>query len=194
MTAGIAVFGPSPAAALLEGSKTLSKAFMARHNIPTAAFRSFTASDFDAACEYINSNPFSSGKAVIKANGLAAGKGVLMCETAEQAIAALKAVMVDKEFGSAGDEVVVEEYLEGPEISVLAFCDGYTAIPMPAAQDHKRIGDGDVGLNTGGMGAYAPAPVASKEVMERCVKETIEPTLKGMREDGTSTSSHGSPS
>lgn len=188
LIAGIAVFGPSPAAALLEGSKTLSKAFMARHNIPTAAFRSFTSDQFSEAEAYVRSNPFSSGKAVIKANGLAAGKGVLMPETVEEAIAALKSVMVDKDFGSAGDEVVVEEYLSGPEISVLAFCDGYTAVAMPAAQDHKRIGDGDVGLNTGGMGAYAPAPVATKEVMERCIKETIEPTLKGMREDGTSLS------
>lgn len=157
---------------------------MARHSIPTAAFRSFTADQYAEAEAYIRSNPFTSGKAVIKANGLAAGKGVLLPETDTEAIAALRQVMVDKEFGDAGDEVVVEEYLSGPEISVLAFCDGYTAVPMPAAQDHKRIGDGDVGLNTGGMGAYAPAPVATQEIMERCLKESIEPTLKGMREDG----------
>ncbi|OCF35015.1 phosphoribosylamine-glycine ligase [Kwoniella heveanensis BCC8398] len=181
---GVPVFGPSPAAAMLEGSKSLSKEFMARHNIPTAAFRSFTVNQYQDAVAYIESNPFSSGRCVIKASGLAAGKGVLIPENNEEALAALKSVMVDKEFGDAGDEVVVEEYLTGPEISVLAFSDGYTIIPMPAAQDHKRIGDGDTGPNTGGMGAYAPAPVATKEVMERVVKESLEPTIKGMREDG----------
>jgi phosphoribosylamine--glycine ligase/phosphoribosylformylglycinamidine cyclo-ligase len=168
----------------LEGSKTLSKAFMARHSIPTATFRSFTSSEFSLASSYINSNPFPSGKCVIKASGLAAGKGVLMPSNNTEAIAALKSIMVDKEFGDAGDEVVIEECLVGPEISVLAFSDGYTIVPMPAAQDHKRIGDGDVGPNTGGMGAYAPAPVATGEIMEQCMKEILEPTLKGMREDG----------
>lgn len=181
---GIPVFGPSPAAAMLEGSKSLSKEFMARHNIPTAAFRSFTSTQYEDAVAYIKSKPFTSGRSVIKASGLAAGKGVLIPETDEEALAALKSVMVDKEFGDAGDEVVVEEYLSGPEISVLAFSDGYTIVPMPAAQDHKRIGEGDTGLNTGGMGAYAPAPIASKEIMERCVKDALEPTIKGMREDG----------
>lgn len=185
-TAGIPVFGPSPAAALLEGSKTLSKAFMARHTIPTASFRSFTSSEYTSAASYIQSNPFSSGRCVIKASGLAAGKGVLIPESNEEALQALQSVMVDKEFGEAGDEVVIEEYLAGPEISVLAFSDGYTLVPMPAAQDHKRIGDGDVGPNTGGMGAYAPAPVATQEIMERCVKEALEPTLRGMRQDGES--------
>ncbi|WVW85037.1 phosphoribosylamine-glycine ligase [Kwoniella bestiolae CBS 10118] len=181
---GIPVFGPSPAAAMLEGSKSLSKEFMFRHNIPTAQFRSFTSNQYSQAVGYIQSNPFSSGRCVIKASGLAAGKGVLIPETNEEALEALKSVMVDREFGDAGDEVVVEEYLTGPEISVLAFSDGYTIIPMPAAQDHKRIGEGDSGPNTGGMGAYAPAPVATKEVMERVVKESLESTIKGMREDG----------
>jgi phosphoribosylamine--glycine ligase/phosphoribosylformylglycinamidine cyclo-ligase len=169
---------------MLEGSKSLSKAFMARHSIPTAAFRSFLASQYDDAVAYIRSNPFSSGRCVIKASGLAAGKGVLIPETTDEALAALKSVMVDREFGDAGDEVVVEEYLTGPEISVLAFCDGYSVVPMPAAQDHKRIGEGDVGPNTGGMGAYAPAPVATPEIMERVISESLEPTLRGMREDG----------
>ncbi|WVQ96266.1 phosphoribosylamine-glycine ligase [Kwoniella sp. CBS 9459] len=181
---GVPVFGPSPAAAMLEGSKSLSKEFMARHNIPTAAFRSFTLNQYQDAVAYIESSPFSSGRCVIKASGLAAGKGVLIPENNEEALAALKSVMVDKEFGDAGDEVVVEEYLSGPEISVLAFSDGYTIIPMPAAQDHKRIGEGDTGPNTGGMGAYAPAPVATKEIMDRVVTESLEPTIKGMREDG----------
>ncbi|OCF56793.1 phosphoribosylamine-glycine ligase [Kwoniella mangroviensis CBS 10435] len=181
---GIPVFGPSPQAAMLEGSKSLSKEFMFRHNIPTAQFRSFTSDQYTQAVEYIKSNPFSSGRCVIKASGLAAGKGVLIPETDEEALEALKSVMVDKEFGDAGDEVVVEEYLTGPEISVLAFSDGYTIIPMPAAQDHKRIGEGDTGPNTGGMGAYAPAPVATKEILDRVVKESLEPTIKGLREDG----------
>ncbi|KAK4683789.1 hypothetical protein P7C73_g6436, partial [Tremellales sp. Uapishka_1] len=181
---GIPVFGPSPAAALLEGSKSLSKLFMARHSIPTAAFRTFTLPQYPEAMAYLQSDPFPSGRCVIKASGLAAGKGVLIPETTEAALEALKSVMVDKEFGDAGDEVVIEEFLVGPEISVLAFSDGYTVVPMPAAQDHKRIGDGDQGLNTGGMGAYAPAPIATPEIMERCLKEVLEPTLKGMREDG----------
>lgn len=183
-TVGIRVFGPSPAAALLEGSKSLSKSFMRRHAIPTANFRNFTAAQYDEAVAYVRSGPFHSGRCVIKASGLAAGKGVLLPETTDEAVAALKSVMVDHEFGSAGDEVVVEEYLSGPEISVLAFSDGYTLVPMPAAQDHKRIGDGDQGPNTGGMGAYAPAPVATKEIMARVVKEALEPTLRGMRADG----------
>jgi phosphoribosylamine--glycine ligase/phosphoribosylformylglycinamidine cyclo-ligase len=178
---GIPVFGPSPAAALLEGSKALSKDFMQRHNIPTAAFRNFTLEQYEQAVAYINS---VTTKVVIKASGLAAGKGVLMPETKEEALDALKSVMVDKEFGSAGDEVVIEECLEGPEISVLAFSDGYTVVPMPAAQDHKRIGEGDTGLNTGGMGAYAPAPVATPEIMQRVVKEALQPTIRGMRQEG----------
>ncbi|TXT08834.1 hypothetical protein VHUM_02962 [Vanrija humicola] len=182
--AGIATFGPSPAAALLEGSKALSKEFMARHNVPTAGFRNFTLDQYEDAVAYLKSNPFSSGRAVIKASGLAAGKGVLIPETTEEALAALKSVMVDKEFGDAGNEVVIEEFLTGPEISVLAFSDGYTIVPMPAAQDHKRIGEGDTGLNTGGMGAYAPAPVATPEIMERVLKESLEPTIRGMRLDG----------
>jgi phosphoribosylamine--glycine ligase/phosphoribosylformylglycinamidine cyclo-ligase len=157
---------------------------MARYSIPTARFRSFTSTQHSEAVSYIQSNPFSSGKCVIKASGLAAGKGVLMPNNNEEAVAALKSVMVDKEFGNAGDEVVIEECLAGPEISVLAFCDGYTILPMPAAQDHKRIGDGDIGPNTGGMGAYAPAPVATPEIMEACLKEALEPTLRGMRQDG----------
>lgn len=157
---------------------------MARHNIPTAQFRSFLSHQYSDAVQYIQSSPFPSGRCVIKASGLAAGKGVLIPSSTEEALEALKSVMVNKEFGDAGDEVVIEEYLSGPEISVLAFCDGYTIVPMPAAQDHKRIGEGDTGLNTGGMGAYAPAPVATAEVMERVMQEALLPTIKGMREDG----------
>ncbi|KAG8680743.1 Bifunctional purine biosynthetic protein ade1, partial [Ceratobasidium sp. 395] len=121
---------------------------------------------------------------VLKASGLAAGKGVLLPQTDAEIEAGLREIMLDHAFGSAGDEVVIEECLDGPEISVLAFSDGYTVVPLPAAQDHKRIGEGDVGLNTGGMGAYAPAPVATPDVMARIVKETLKPTIDGMRKDG----------
>lgn len=155
---------------------------MQRHNIPTAGFRSFTAAQYDDARAYLESCGFA--RVVLKASGLAAGKGVLLPETIDEAKQALKSVLVDKEFGSAGDEIVIEEYLEGPELSILAFSDGYTIKPLPAAQDHKRIGEGDVGLNTGGMGAYAPAPVCTDEVMATCVRECLEPTIRGMRKDG----------
>ncbi|KAG2023016.1 bifunctional purine biosynthetic protein ADE1 [Coprinopsis cinerea AmutBmut pab1-1] len=178
---GIPVFGPSEKAARMEGSKAFSKDFMARHNIPTAQFRVFKAPELDAAINYINTCGHS---VVLKASGLAAGKGVLIPETKEEAIAGLKEILVDGVFGDAGNEVVIEELLTGPEISVLAICDGYTIIPLPAAQDHKRIGEGDTGLNTGGMGAYAPAPVATPEIMERIMNETLKPTIDGMRREG----------
>lgn len=161
---------------------------MQRHAIPTAGFRSFTAAQYDEALGYLDSCGFA--RVVLKASGLAAGKGVLLPETIEEAKQALKSVLVDKEFGSAGDEIVIEEYLEGPELSILAFSDGYTIKPLPAAQDHKRIGEGDVGLNTGGMGAYAPAPVCTDEIMATCVRECLEPTIQGMRKDGKHTSTH----
>ncbi|RPD64812.1 aminoimidazole ribonucleotide synthetase [Lentinus tigrinus ALCF2SS1-6] len=178
---GILVFGPSALAARMEGSKAFSKAFMDRHNIPTAKFKVFQAHEVDHAIQYVRNCGF---KVVLKASGLAAGKGVLLPETVEEAIAGLKEIMVDNVFGSAGSEVVVEELLTGPEVSVLAFSDGYTITPLPAAQDHKRIGEGDTGPNTGGMGAYAPAPVATPEVMDRIVKEVLQPTISGMRKEG----------
>lgn len=199
---GIPVFGPTALAARMEGSKVFAKQFMERHSIPTAAFRSFSASEYDQAVEYVKTCGF---KVVLKASGLAAGKGVLIPETAEEAIAGLQEIMVDNVFGAAGlhptmytpsrsqylfdpfdtgSEVVIEELLTGPEISVLAFSDGYTVTPLPAAQDHKRIGEGDTGLNTGGMGAYAPAPIATPEVMQRVMKETLQPTITGMRREG----------
>ncbi|KAG8766536.1 Bifunctional purine biosynthetic protein ade1 [Ceratobasidium sp. 428] len=178
---GIPVFGPSRKAAQMEGSKAFSKDFMHRHNIPTANYRTFKSSQFEAALNFALTCGF---KVVLKASGLAAGKGVLLPQTDAEIEAGLREIMLDHAFGSAGDEVVIEECLDGPEISVLAFSDGYTAIPLPAAQDHKRIGEGDVGLNTGGMGAYAPAPVATPDVMTRIVKETLQPTIDGMRKDG----------
>ncbi|EPQ61418.1 hypothetical protein GLOTRDRAFT_89991 [Gloeophyllum trabeum ATCC 11539] len=161
---GIPVFGPSALAARMEGSKAFAKDFMARHSIPTAAYKVFPASQVENAIEYVKT---CGHRVVLKASGLAAGKGVLIPETVDDAVAGLKDIMVSSVFGKAGDEVVVEELLTGPEISVLAFSDGYTIVPLPAAQDHKRIGEGDTGPNTGGMGAYAPAPVATSSVMER---------------------------
>ncbi|KAH9044373.1 aminoimidazole ribonucleotide synthetase [Lactarius pseudohatsudake] len=178
---GIPVFGPSALAARMEGSKAFSKAFMTRHAIPTAAFRVFASSQVDEAIDYVRT---CGHKTVLKASGLASGKGVLIPESTEEAIAGLKEIMVARAFGAAGDEVVVEELLVGPEISVLAFSDGYTVVPLPAAQDHKRIGEGDTGLNTGGMGAYAPAPVATPAIMERMTRETLKPTIDGMRREG----------
>lgn len=156
---------------------------MSRHGIPTARFQSFTSAKYEDAVSYIKSAPFP--RVVLKASGLAAGKGVLLPETNEEALTALKEIMVDRAFGDAGDEVVIEEFMTGPELSILAFSDGYTVVPMPSAQDHKRIFDGDEGPNTGGMGAYAPAPVATQEVVDRCVKECLQPTIRGMRQDGT---------
>lgn len=166
-------------AAAMEGSKTFSKDFMARHDIPTASYRNFR--DHAAALAYVSSveHPI-----VIKASGLAAGKGVLIPTTKEEAIDGLKQCMLDKDFGPAGDEIVVEEFLTGQELSILAFSDGYTALCLPGAQDHKRIGDGDTGPNTGGMGVYAPAPCATKEVEEEIMRTIVQPTIDGMRRDG----------
>lgn len=176
---GIPTFGPSEKAAVMEGSKTFSKDFMAKHNIPTAAFGNFT--DFDEAKKYVDSVDHN---VVIKASGLAAGKGVLIPQTKEEAYAALKEVMQDRAFGSAGDEVVVEEFLEGDELSILAFSDGYTIVDLPPAQDHKRIGENDTGLNTGGMGAYAPAPCGTPALLAEIRETILKPTIDGMRKDG----------
>ncbi|KZT30731.1 phosphoribosylamine--glycine ligase [Neolentinus lepideus HHB14362 ss-1] len=187
---GIPVFGPSAQAARMEGSKAFAKDFMAQHSIPTAAYKIFPAYEVEKAIEYVKT---CGHRVVLKASGLAAGKGVLIPESTEEAIAGLKDIMVSNVFGKAGqssqitiewEEVVVEEMLTGPEISVLAFSDGYTIVPLPAAQDHKRIGEGDTGPNTGGMGAYAPAPVATPAMMERIMKETLKPTIDSMRKDG----------
>lgn len=165
----------------MEGSKAFSKAFMQRHSIPTAKFRVFQSDQIEEAISHVKVCGF---KVVLKASGLAAGKGVLIPETIDEAIAGLREIMVDNIFGDAGNEVVVEELLEGPELSVLAFCDGYTIVPLPAAQDHKRIGEGDTGPNTGGMGAYAPAPIATPVLMDRILTEALQPTIDGMRKEG----------
>ncbi|KAJ1720762.1 hypothetical protein LPJ53_004647 [Coemansia erecta] len=176
---GIATFGPSAKAAAIEGSKAFSKDFMRKHGIPTAAYGNFR--DYEQACAFVQAADFD---VVIKASGLAAGKGVLMPTSKAEALQALKAVMVDREFGAAGDEVVVEELLVGQEISVLALSDGYTVASFPAAQDHKRAHDGDKGPNTGGMGAYAPAPVATAQLMQQLHATVLQPSVDGMRRDG----------
>ncbi|KAJ1988208.1 Bifunctional purine biosynthetic protein ade1, partial [Dimargaris cristalligena] len=177
--AGIPCFGPSARAAQMEGSKAFSKDFMARHAIPTAQYRNFT--DYEEARAYLQSIDHD---VVIKASGLAAGKGVLIPTSKEEALQALATVMVDKEFGDAGSEVVIEEFLTGQEISILAFADGYTIYQCPPAQDHKRAYDGDEGPNTGGMGCYAPAPVASPELLAQVQRTILQPTIDGLRRDG----------
>ncbi|KAF7544628.1 hypothetical protein G7Z17_g9803 [Cylindrodendrum hubeiense] len=176
--AGIPVFGPSQEAARLEGSKTYSKDFMKKYDIPTAAYENF--SDYNKAIAYVDS---ISHDIVIKATGLAAGKGVILPQTKDEAKAALKQIMVDKEFGDAGSEVVIEELLIGDELSVLTFSDGYAMRSLPLAQDHKRIFDGDLGPNTGGMGCYAPTNIATKELTEQIDREILEPTFAGMRRE-----------
>ncbi|OJJ43791.1 hypothetical protein ASPZODRAFT_135817 [Penicilliopsis zonata CBS 506.65] len=176
---GIRCFGPSKAAARMEGSKAFSKDFMKRHDIPTAAYENFT--EYEAARQYLESVSHS---VVIKASGLAAGKGVIIPTTKEEAHQALREIMLDHQFGAAGDEVVIEEFLEGDELSILTFSDGYTIKSLPPAQDHKRIFDGDQGPNTGGMGCYAPTRIASKEVLEEVDRTIVQPSINGMRKEG----------
>lgn len=177
--AGIAVFGPDQAAAEIESSKAFSKDFMARHGIPTARYGIFKS--HDEALKYMLGIDYP---VVIKASGLAAGKGVIVPDCADDAEAALRQIMLDREFGSAGDEVIIEERLTGPEISVLAFSDGKTVRVMPPAQDHKRVGEGDTGLNTGGMGAYAPAPIATSAFLEDVTRNVLQRAVDGLREEG----------
>ena len=177
---GLKIWGPSKAAAQLEASKAFSKDFMQRHNVPTAVFESFD--NYDAALAYLEKRD---DKVVLKASGLAAGKGVILPETKEEAKAALKELMLDKVFASAGETVVIEERLEGPELSIFAFSDGQNIQLMPACQDHKRALDGDEGLNTGGMGAYAPAPLATQNIIDEVRDTIILPTINGMKAEGT---------
>ena len=177
--AGIKVFGPSAAAAQLEGSKGYTKDLCAQFNIPTAAYGRFK--DADTAKEYLKNCNLP---IVIKADGLAAGKGVIIAETTEDAIAAVDDCFSGA-FGEAGSEVVIEEFLDGEEASLFALCDGQTALLLGTAQDHKRVGDGDTGPNTGGMGAYSPAPVMTQEMIDRTMSEIIVPTLAGMHSRGS---------
>lgn len=178
--AGLRCFGPSRAAAQIEASKAFAKAFMARYSIPTARYATF--SEVGAAQVHLQRVDYP---VVIKASGLAAGKGVILPASVEEAEAALHQIMVEREFGAAGDEVIVEERLEGPEASVLAFCDGRTLALMPAAQDHKRVFDDDCGPNTGGMGTYAPAPVMTPELLDEVRHTVLQPTVDGLSAEGT---------
>jgi phosphoribosylamine--glycine ligase/phosphoribosylformylglycinamidine cyclo-ligase len=177
---GIRCFGPKQAAAQIEASKVFAKDFMARHHIPTARYATFN--QLNDALRYLESVDYS---VVIKASGLAAGKGVILPETFEEAKRTLESILVDKTFGNAGLEVVIEERLSGPEVSLMAFTDGTFVVPMLPAQDHKRLLDGDEGPNTGGMGAYAPAPIFTAEMMKEAMEFILQPAVDGMRSEGT---------
>ncbi len=177
--AGIRTFGPRKNAAILEGSKAFSKDLMKKYHIPTAAYENFT--DPEAALTYLETAKFP---IVLKADGLALGKGVLICNTLEEAKEGVKTIMQDKKFGDAGNEMVIEEFMTGREVSVLSFVDGKTIKTMTSAQDHKRAGDGDTGLNTGGMGTFSPSPFYTKEVEEFCEKYIYQATVDAMRAEG----------
>jgi phosphoribosylamine--glycine ligase len=179
-SAGLRCFGPTQAAAQMEASKAFAKAFMARHRIPTGRHAAFA--DYQQALSYMRRVDYN---VVIKASGLAAGKGVIVPDTRDEAEAALRRIMVERAFGAAGDEVVIEERLYGQEASVLAFTDGRTVVPMPAAQDHKPIFDGDRGPNTGGMGCYAPAPLIVPSLLDEIVRAVLQPAVDGLQAEGT---------
>ena len=176
--AGRACFGPSRAAARLEGSKVFTKDFLARHGIPSASYRAFTAATFEPA--YVEAQRLP---VVVKADGLAAGKGVVICDSHEAAIATARA-MLGGSFGPAGRTVVIEEFLRGEEVSFIVIASGESVLPLATSQDHKRRDDGDQGPNTGGMGAYSPAPIVTPALHARIMREVIEPTLRGLRADG----------
>ena len=176
---GLRVFGPRKNAAILEGSKALSQDLMKKYNIPTAAYETFT--DPEKALEYLETAKMP---IVLKADGIALGKGVLICQTLEEAKEGVKTLMMDKKFGSAGDEIVIEEFMTGREVSVLSFVDGNIVKIMSSAQDHKRAKDGDQGLNTGGMGNFSPSPFYTKEVDEFCKKYIYQPTVDAMKAEG----------
>jgi phosphoribosylamine--glycine ligase len=176
---GLRIFGPRKNAAIIEGSKAFSKDLMKKYNIPTAAYESFE--DYDKALAYLKAQAMP---IVIKADGLALGKGVLICHTFEEAEAGLKEIMLDKKFGTAGNQVVIEEFLTGPEISVLSFCDGNTVVPMVSAQDHKRALDHDMGLNTGGMGTFSPSRIYTEQLDRQCMENIYKPTVAAMNSEG----------
>ena len=177
--AGIRTFGPRKNAAILEGSKAFSKDLMKKYNIPTAAYENFD--DADAALKYLETASFP---IVLKADGLALGKGVLICNTKEEAVEGVKSIMLDKQFGTAGNRMVIEEFMTGREVSVLSFVDGKTIKTMTSAQDHKRAMDGDKGLNTGGMGTFSPSPFYTEEVDEFCKKYIYQTTVDAMAKEG----------
>jgi len=176
---GLRCFGPSKGASQLEGSKAFSKDFFARHNIPTAKYANFT--DIGEAVAYIKQE---GAPIVVKADGLAAGKGVILAETEDEAIAAVKDMLAGNSFGEAGHRVVIEEFLTGEEASIIVIADGQNYLPMATSQDHKARDNGDKGPNTGGMGAYSPAPVVTAEISEKIMQDVIEPTIEGMADEG----------
>jgi len=177
--AGLRCFGPTRAAAQLEGSKTFTKDFLARHHIPTAAYGTFT--EVSSAIDYLNQQTFP---IVIKADGLAAGKGVIIAENLQQAKATVEDMLAGNKFGDAGHRVVIEEFLQGEEASFIVVADGKHIVPMATSQDHKARDDGDSGPNTGGMGAYSPAPVVTPEIFDRVMQQVIKPTVTGMAQEG----------
>lgn len=176
---GLRVFGPRKNAAIIEGSKAFSKDLMKKYTIPTAVYENFT--DPEAAINYLETAKMP---IVLKADGLALGKGVLICNTLEEAKAGVKTLMLDKQFGDAGNEIVVEEFMTGREVSVLCYCDGTHIKPMTSAQDHKRAKDGDQGLNTGGMGTFSPSPFYTAEVQKFCEEKIYQPTMDAMKAEG----------
>lgn len=176
---GIPCFGPRKNAAIIEGSKVFSKNLMKKYNIPTAQYEVFT--DADEALKYVESCPIPT---VVKADGLALGKGVIIAMTREEAKNAVVSIMKDKQFGKSGDSIVIEEFLTGPEVSVLSFTDGKTVIPMISSMDHKRAGDNDTGLNTGGMGTVAPNPYYTKAIADECMEKIFLPTIDAMNKEG----------
>ena len=178
--AGLEIFGPNQAAAQIEGSKSFSKDLMAKYNIPTAAYQTFT--DREQAVAYVKEQ---GAPIVVKADGLAAGKGVIVAMSEEQALAAIDDIMLDKVFGAAGSQVVVEEFMDGEEASFFAFTDGKNILPLASSQDHKRVYDNDEGPNTGGMGAYSPAPVVTDAVANDVIETIVKPTIAGMAAEGT---------
>lgn len=182
---GLRIFGPRKEAAEIEGSKAFAKYMMQKYGIPTAKYESFDSPD-EAKNYILNLQPlaFSLQPIVIKADGLAAGKGVIICNTAREAIEAINAIMVEKRFGSAGKKVVIEEFLKGEEVSYMAFCDGENVLPLTSAQDHKQIYDGDRGPNTGGMGAYSPAPIITQKLDREIIDTIMKPLIAGMKNEG----------
>ena len=178
---GIRCFGPKKNAAIIEGSKVFSKNLMKKYNIPTAAYEVFD--NIDDALDYIKTAPIPT---VIKADGLALGKGVIIAMTREEAVDGIKSIMQDKIFGASGNNIVIEEFLEGPEVSVLSFTDGKTVIPMISSMDHKRALDGDQGLNTGGMGTIAPNPYYTEKIAQECMETIFKPTIDAMNQEGRS--------
>lgn len=176
---GIPCFGPRKNAAIIEGSKVFSKDLMKKYNIPTAQYEVFT--DADEALKYVESCPIPT---VVKADGLALGKGVIIAMTRDEAKNAVVSIMKDKQFGKSGDSIVIEEFLTGPEVSVLSFTDGKTVVPMISSMDHKRAGDNDTGLNTGGMGTVAPNPYYTKDIADECMEKIFLPTIDAMNKEG----------